>query len=76
MRAQPRGVGTGHECVAVPLAGSSRRDRLALVASAPTDRSDEAVLIRRAAGLRRAAAVLGPARRSGGTPTAPAPHRS
>ncbi|MFF9350549.1 IclR family transcriptional regulator [Streptomyces sp. NPDC014734] len=44
--------------VAVPLAGSSRRDRMALVASAPADRGDDAALVRRAEELRRSAALL------------------
>ncbi|MDF6046347.1 IclR family transcriptional regulator [Streptomyces sp. JH14] len=53
-----RGVNT----VAVPLAGSCPRDRLALTASAPADRGDEAALARRADELHRSAAQLVSAR--------------
>ncbi|MFE4331766.1 IclR family transcriptional regulator [Streptomyces sp. NPDC056831] len=49
----------GMNAVAVPLAGASWRDRLALMASAPADRGDDAALIRRAEELRRSAALLG-----------------
>lgn len=45
--------------VAVLLAGSSWRDRLALMASAPADRGDEASLVRRAGELHLSAALLG-----------------
>ncbi|MFI9628518.1 IclR family transcriptional regulator [Streptomyces sp. NPDC052042] len=48
----------GLHTVAVPLAGSSRRDRLALVASAPADRGEDAALLRRAGELRRSVALL------------------
>lgn len=51
----------GMNTVAVPLAGSSWRDRLALVACAPADRGDDAALVRRAEELRRSAALLGTA---------------
>ncbi|MEU9319305.1 IclR family transcriptional regulator [Streptomyces sp. NPDC048295] len=49
----------GMHTVAVPLAGSSWRDRLALMASAPADRGDDAALARRAGELRLSAALLG-----------------
>ncbi|MFJ1713377.1 IclR family transcriptional regulator [Streptomyces sp. NPDC088260] len=49
----------GMHTVAVPLAGSSWRDRLALMASAPADRGDEAALVRRAGELHLSAALLG-----------------
>ncbi|SFX67754.1 IclR family transcriptional regulator [Streptomyces atratus] len=49
----------GMHTVAVPLAGSSRRDRLALMASAPADRGDDAALARRAGELRLSASLLG-----------------
>ncbi|MFJ4965222.1 IclR family transcriptional regulator [Streptomyces sp. NPDC088729] len=52
----------GMTTVAVPLAGSSWRDRLALVAAAPADRSDDAALAERAERLRGSAALLRPAR--------------
>lgn len=55
----------GMHAVAVPLAGSSWRDRLALMASAPADRSDEVALVRRAEELRQSASLLGSA--PGGT---------
>ncbi|MEU9848455.1 IclR family transcriptional regulator [Streptomyces sp. NPDC047985] len=48
----------GLHTVAVPLAGSSRRDRLALVASAPADRGGDGALLRRAEELRRSVALL------------------
>lgn len=48
----------GLHAVAVPLAGSSRRDRLALVASAPADRGGDPALARRAGELRRSVALL------------------
>lgn len=51
----------GMNSVAVPLAGSSPRDRLALVACAPAHRGDDASLVRLAEELRRSAALLGPA---------------
>lgn len=51
----------GMHTVAVPLAGTSWRDRLALVASAPADRGDDAALARRAQELRLSAALLGTA---------------
>ncbi|MEU8630009.1 hypothetical protein [Streptomyces sp. NPDC048669] len=50
--------------VAVPLAGSSPRGRLALVACAPAHRGDDASLVRHAEELRRSAALLGPAGRA------------
>ncbi|MFJ2589028.1 IclR family transcriptional regulator [Streptomyces sp. NPDC087538] len=49
----------GMNTVAVPLTGSSRRDRLALMASAPADRGDDTALVRRAGELRLSAALLG-----------------
>ncbi|MFF1646555.1 IclR family transcriptional regulator [Streptomyces sp. NPDC058240] len=49
----------GMNTVAVPLAGSSWRDRLALMASAPADRGDDAALARRAEELHVSAALLG-----------------
>ncbi|MGW2178263.1 IclR family transcriptional regulator [Streptomyces sp. NPDC001732] len=48
----------GVYAVAVLLTGSSWRDRLALTASAPADRGDDAALARRAEELRRSAALL------------------
>ncbi|MFE6666210.1 IclR family transcriptional regulator [Streptomyces sp. NPDC057697] len=48
----------GMHAVAVAPAGPSRRDRLALVASAPADRGDEAALVRRAGELLLSAALL------------------
>ncbi|MGW2108504.1 IclR family transcriptional regulator domain-containing protein [Streptomyces sp. NPDC001948] len=48
----------GLNTVAVPLTGSSRRDRLALMASAPADRGDDAALVRLAAEIRLSAALL------------------
>ncbi|WP_326769133.1 IclR family transcriptional regulator [Streptomyces sp. NBC_01591] len=48
----------GMNTVAVPLAGSSWRDRLALMAAAPADRGDDAALVRRAGELRLSAALL------------------
>jgi len=50
----------GMTTVAVSLAGSSWRDRLALVAAAPSDRSGDAALAERAQRLRESAALLGP----------------
>ncbi|MFF3258301.1 IclR family transcriptional regulator [Streptomyces sp. NPDC002932] len=47
----------GMNTVAVPLAGSGRRDLLALMACAPADRGDDAALVRRAEELRRSAAL-------------------
>ncbi|MFG2626302.1 hypothetical protein [Streptomyces sp. NPDC048473] len=44
--------------VAVPPTAASRRDRFALMASAPADRGDDAALVRRAEELRRSAALL------------------
>ncbi|MFF3171730.1 IclR family transcriptional regulator [Streptomyces sp. NPDC057900] len=64
----------GINTVAVPLAGSGRRDLLALTACAPADRGDDATLVRRAEELRRSAAlraVSGAPRRSG-PPAVPA----
>ncbi|MEI7030243.1 IclR family transcriptional regulator [Streptomyces pratensis] len=52
----------GMTTVAVPLGGASWRDRLALVAAAPSDRSDDAALARRADQLSRSAALLRPPR--------------
>ncbi|MEE4495408.1 IclR family transcriptional regulator [Streptomyces sp. BE230] len=49
----------GMNAVAVPLAGSTWRDRLALAACAPADRGDDAALERRAGELLRSAALLG-----------------
>ncbi|MEW2066686.1 IclR family transcriptional regulator [Streptomyces sp. NPDC007346] len=48
----------GMTTVAVSLAGSSWRDRLALVAAAPADRSGDAALAERAERLRESAALL------------------
>jgi IclR family transcriptional regulator, acetate operon repressor len=48
----------GLTTVAVPLVGSSWRDRLALTASMPTDRGGEPELVRHAVALRRAAGLL------------------
>ncbi|MEU8504014.1 IclR family transcriptional regulator [Streptomyces brevispora] len=48
----------GMNTVAVPLAGSSWRDRLALMACVPAHRGDDAVLVRHAEELRRSAAPL------------------
>ncbi|MFE7616381.1 IclR family transcriptional regulator [Streptomyces sp. NPDC057496] len=48
----------GVYAVAVLLTGASWRDRLALTASAPADRGDDATLARRAGELRRSAALL------------------
>ncbi|WP_405667578.1 IclR family transcriptional regulator [Streptomyces sp. NBC_01166] len=50
----------GMNAVAVPLAGSSWRDRLALMASMPADRGGEPELARHAVELRRAAGLLPP----------------
>ncbi|WP_406466097.1 IclR family transcriptional regulator [Streptomyces sp. NBC_00111] len=50
----------GMDAVAVPLAGNSWRDRLALMASMPADRGGEPELARHAAALRKAAALLPP----------------
>lgn len=52
----------GMNAVAVPLAGSALRDRLALAACAPAGRGDDAALERRAGELLRSAALLGAAR--------------
>jgi DNA-binding IclR family transcriptional regulator len=52
---------TGMTAVAVSLGGSSWRDRLALVAAAPADRSDEAATAERAALLGKSAALPAPA---------------
>ncbi|WP_405699167.1 IclR family transcriptional regulator [Streptomyces sp. NBC_01383] len=60
----------GMNTVAVPLTGSSWRDRLALMACAPADRGDDAALVRRAEELRRSAALLSVAGRP------PVPHGS
>ncbi|MFE9819233.1 IclR family transcriptional regulator [Streptomyces sp. NBC_00236] len=49
----------GLHAVAVPLAGATWRDRLALVACAPACRGDEAALERRAGELLRSAARFG-----------------
>ncbi|WP_326685249.1 IclR family transcriptional regulator [Streptomyces microflavus] len=54
----------GMTTVAVSLAGSSWRDRLALVAAAPADRSGDAALAERAERLKESAALLGPAQPS------------
>ncbi|MEU1469167.1 IclR family transcriptional regulator [Streptomyces sp. NPDC005761] len=51
----------GVHAVAVPLAGSTFRDRLALAACAPAGRGDDAVLGRRAGELLRSVARFGPA---------------
>ncbi|MER5181251.1 IclR family transcriptional regulator [Streptomyces sp. NPDC002896] len=48
----------GMHAVAVPLAGTSWRDRLALMASAPADRGDEAALVDRAEKLRHSAELF------------------
>ncbi|MFF3729359.1 IclR family transcriptional regulator [Streptomyces sp. NPDC002476] len=48
----------GLHTVAVPLAGSNRRDRLALVASGPADRGEDGALLRRAEELRRSVVLL------------------
>ncbi|MFE9852096.1 IclR family transcriptional regulator [Streptomyces sp. NPDC005576] len=48
----------GMNAVAVPLSGSGPRDRLALVASVPADRGDEAELDEHALRLRQSAATL------------------
>ncbi|MDQ0792769.1 IclR family transcriptional regulator [Streptomyces sp. B1I3] len=48
----------GLHAVAVPLTGTSRRSRLALGASAPAGRGDDAALAERAEQLRRSAAAL------------------
>ncbi|MEU9204305.1 IclR family transcriptional regulator [Streptomyces sp. NPDC048332] len=65
-RIRDRGYATGRgesvagmHAVAVPLAGSTWRDRLALVACAPAGRGDEAALERRAGELLRSAARFG-----------------
>ncbi|MFC5171157.1 IclR family transcriptional regulator [Streptomyces mutomycini] len=50
----------GMNAVAVPLAGRSWRDRLALMASMPADRGGEPELARHAVALRRAAGLLPP----------------
>ncbi|MEU8706666.1 IclR family transcriptional regulator [Streptomyces sp. NPDC048565] len=50
----------GMHAVAVPLAGSTWRDRLALMASMPADRGSEPELARHAVSLRRAAGLLPP----------------
>ncbi|WP_285564265.1 IclR family transcriptional regulator [Streptomyces sp. RTGN2] len=47
--------------VAVPLTGSTWRDRLALTACAPADRGDDTALSRRAGELRQSAALPDPA---------------
>ncbi|MFF2407696.1 IclR family transcriptional regulator [Streptomyces sp. NPDC058092] len=49
----------GLNAVAVPLAASSRRDRLALMASAPADRGDDVALAGLVGELRRSAALFG-----------------
>ncbi|MCX4790679.1 IclR family transcriptional regulator [Streptomyces sp. NBC_01221] len=51
----------GLHAVAVAPAASSRRDRLALMASVPADRGDDAALARLVGELRRSAALFGPA---------------
>ncbi|WP_329045887.1 IclR family transcriptional regulator [Streptomyces sp. NBC_01422] len=48
----------GMNTVAVPLAGNSWRDRLALMASMPADRGGEPELTRHAVALRKAAGLL------------------
>ncbi|MFD6531500.1 IclR family transcriptional regulator [Streptomyces sp. NPDC060184] len=48
----------GMNAVAVPLAGSGPRDRIALVASVPADRGDETELAEHAVRLRQSAAAL------------------
>ncbi|MEU1214598.1 IclR family transcriptional regulator [Streptomyces sp. NPDC005791] len=50
----------GMNAVAVPLAGNSWRDRLALMAAMPADRGGETDLARHAVELRRAADLLPP----------------
>ncbi|MCX5416194.1 IclR family transcriptional regulator [Streptomyces sp. NBC_00059] len=50
----------GMNAVAVPLAGNSWRDRLALMASMPADRGGEPELAQHAVELRRAALLLPP----------------
>ncbi|MBM7440282.1 IclR family transcriptional regulator [Streptomyces sp. HB132] len=50
----------GMNAVAVPLAGSSWRDRLALMATMPADRGGESELARHAVALRSAAVLLPP----------------
>ncbi|WAP54847.1 IclR family transcriptional regulator [Streptomyces sp. S465] len=50
----------GMNAVAVPLAGHSWRDRLALMASMPADRGGASELARHAAALREAAGLLPP----------------
>lgn len=57
----------GMHAVAVPLAGTSWRDRLALMASAPADRGDETALAERAQELRRSAVLLRARPRTTGT---------
>ncbi|WP_069169761.1 IclR family transcriptional regulator [Streptomyces griseus] len=58
-RAVSRGESVpGLHAVAVPLTGGSRRSRLALGASAPAGRGDDAALAERAEQLRRSAAPL------------------
>ncbi|MEU6018757.1 IclR family transcriptional regulator [Streptomyces sp. NPDC047515] len=52
----------GVNTVAVPLAGASWRDRLALMASSPVDRGDDEALVRRAEELLCSAALLGAVR--------------
>ncbi|MFJ1955591.1 IclR family transcriptional regulator [Streptomyces microflavus] len=69
IRRRGHGVGRGTSVpgmttVAVSLAGSSWRDRLALVAAAPADRSGDAALTERAERLKESAALLGPAQPS------------
>ncbi|MEU1127696.1 IclR family transcriptional regulator [Streptomyces sp. NPDC005899] len=49
---------SGLHAVAVPLTGSGRRTRIALGASAPAGRGDDAALAERAGRLRRSAAAL------------------
>ncbi|QNE73737.1 helix-turn-helix domain-containing protein [Streptomyces finlayi] len=51
----------GMNAVAVPLGGAGPRDRLALTASAPGDRGDDAALVECARQLRRSASLLEPA---------------
>ncbi|MFE9726727.1 IclR family transcriptional regulator [Streptomyces sp. NPDC005794] len=50
----------GMNAVAVPLAGNSWRDRLALMASMPADRGSAPELARHAVAMRRAAGLLPP----------------
>ncbi|MFD7071893.1 IclR family transcriptional regulator [Streptomyces sp. NPDC059913] len=64
VRARGYAVGRGEavpglHTVAVPLAGASRRDRLALMASVPADRGDDPALTRLAGELALSAALLG-----------------